>query len=78
MVTLDKTSDDALDRFNEAVCRIPELQSCPLIAGNFDYLLKVRTHDIAPCRAVPGTRPASCRTCTRRIHSSRWNWSRMW
>ena len=54
MVTLDKKSDDALDHFNEAVCRIPELQSCPVIAGNFDHLLKVRTHDIAPCRAVPG------------------------
>lgn len=56
MVTLDKTSDDALDRFNDAVRLIPEVQSCFMIAGNFDYLLKVRTHDIAHYRAVLGHR----------------------
>jgi Lrp/AsnC family leucine-responsive transcriptional regulator len=56
MVTLDKTSNDALDRFNDAVRLIPEVQSCLMIAGNFDYLLKVRTHDIAHYRAVLGHR----------------------
>jgi len=56
MVTLDKTSDDALDRFNDAVRLIPEVQSCMMIAGNFDYLLKVRTHDIAHYRKVLGHR----------------------
>lgn len=53
-VTLNKTSEDALERFNEAVRRIPEIQSCYMVAGNFDYLLKVRTHDIAHYRAVLG------------------------
>ncbi len=56
MVTLDKTSDGALDRFNNAVRLIPEVQSCMMIAGNFDYLLKVRTHDIAHYRSVLGDR----------------------
>lgn len=56
MVTLDRTSEDALDRFNDAVRLIPEVQSCLMVAGNFDYLLKVRTHDIAHYRAVLGHR----------------------
>ena len=51
-VTLDKTSEDALERFNEAVRKIPEVQSCFMVAGNFDYLIKVRTHDINHYRAV--------------------------
>lgn len=54
MVTLDKTSNDALDRFNDAVRLIPEVQCCYMMAGNFDYLLKVRTHDIEHYRAVLG------------------------
>lgn len=53
-VTMDKTSEDALERFNEAVRKIPEVQSCFMVAGNFDYLLKVRTHDIHHYRSVLG------------------------
>lgn len=53
-VTMEKTSEDALQRFNEAVRKIPEVQSCYMVAGNFDYLLKVRTHDISHYRAVLG------------------------
>ena len=51
-VTMGKTSEDALERFNEAVRRIPEVQSCYMLAGNFDYLLKVRTRDINHYRTV--------------------------
>lgn len=54
MVVQDKTSDDALERFNEAVRRIPEVQGCYMIAGNFDYLLKIRTRDVDKYRAVLG------------------------
>lgn len=54
MVVLDKTSDDALEKFNAAVRRIPEVQGCYMIAGNFDYLLKIRTKDVAQYRAVLG------------------------
>lgn len=53
-VTLDKTSNDSLESFNEAVRRIPEVQSCFMLAANFDYLLKVRTNDIAHYRSVLG------------------------
>lgn len=54
MVTMDKTSDDALERFNEAVRYIPEIQGCYMVAGNFDYLLKVRTKNVEEYRSVLG------------------------
>ncbi|RFB79133.1 Lrp/AsnC family transcriptional regulator [Methylovirgula sp. 4M-Z18] len=54
LVTLDKTGDDALERFNDAIRRIPEIQCCYMVAGNFDYMLKVRTKDVAHYRAVLG------------------------
>jgi Lrp/AsnC family transcriptional regulator, leucine-responsive regulatory protein len=52
LVTLDKTVADALDRFKAAVRRIPEVQCCYMVAGNFDYMLKVRTKDIAHYRSL--------------------------
>ena len=54
MVVMDKTSEDTLERFNAAVSRIPEVQGCYMIAGNFDYLLKIRTRDVAQYRSVLG------------------------
>lgn len=56
MVVMDKTSDDALDRFNDAIRQIPEVQGCYMVAGNFDYMLKIRTKDISTYRTVLGDR----------------------
>lgn len=53
-VTLNKTSDNALEEFNVAVRRIPEVQACYLLAGQFDYMLKVRTTNIDRYRNVLG------------------------
>lgn len=53
-VTLDSTSSRALNAFNEAVNHIPEVEQCHMIAANFDYLLKVRTKDMASYRMVLG------------------------
>lgn len=53
-VTLIQTSDNALELFNRAVHRIPEIQSCYMLAGQFDYMLKVRTSDITHYRNVLG------------------------
>lgn len=53
-VTLSQTSDDALEKFNTAVKRIPEVQSCYMLAGQFDYMLKIRTSDISHYRNVLG------------------------
>lgn len=41
-VLLDRTSADVMERFRTAVQARPEILECHLIAGAFDYLLKVR------------------------------------
>lgn len=53
-VTMDRTTTDVLDRFNSAASRIPEVEACHMIAGGFDYLLKVRTRDMDHYRRVLG------------------------
>jgi len=53
-VKLNDTRDQALAAFNKAVLRLPEVEQCHMIAGDFDYLLKVRTRDIADYRRVLG------------------------
>lgn len=55
-VKLTNTHEEALRAFNEAVKRIPEVEECHMIAGRFDYLLKVRTSDIQRYRHVLGER----------------------
>lgn len=55
-VSLAKTNDNTLDEFNEAVRHIPEIESCLLIAGSFDYMLKVRTRDMSHFRQLLGDR----------------------
>ncbi|USG61718.1 Lrp/AsnC ligand binding domain-containing protein [Sneathiella marina] len=53
-VQLSGTTARDLEEFNDAVRRIPEIQSCLMVAGGFDYLLKVRTRDIASYRELLG------------------------
>jgi Lrp/AsnC family leucine-responsive transcriptional regulator len=49
-VTLSDTRADALAAFNKAVRDLKTVEQCHMIAGNFDYLLKVRTRDIRSYR----------------------------
>ncbi|PRY78055.1 Lrp/AsnC family leucine-responsive transcriptional regulator [Yoonia maritima] len=51
-VKLTDTRESALAAFNAAVMRVPEVEQCHLIAGSFDYLLKVRTAGMTGYRAV--------------------------
>ncbi len=53
-VKLTDTKAGALDAFNRAVLALVEIEQCHMIAGSFDYLLKVRTKDIASYRQVMG------------------------
>ncbi|HEY0213157.1 MAG TPA: Lrp/AsnC ligand binding domain-containing protein [Paenirhodobacter sp.] len=53
-VRLSDTRETALRKFNSAVRAIPEVEECHMIAGGFDYLLKVRSHDISDYRRVMG------------------------
>ena len=53
-VTMLDTRDPALKEFDAAVREIAEVEECYMIAGSFDYLLKIRTSDINAYRAVLG------------------------
>lgn len=53
-VKLRDTSERALSAFNAAVLKVPEIEQCHMIAGSFDYLLKIRTKDIKAYRQVLG------------------------
>lgn len=53
-VTLSDTRIEALQAFNAAALKIPQIEQCHMIAGGFDYLLKVRTGDIASYRRILG------------------------
>jgi len=51
-VKLSDTRSSALEEFNRAVKAISEIEQCHMMAASFDYLLKVRTKDIAAYRRV--------------------------
>ena len=51
-VRLSDTRQRALEQFNDAVRAISEVEECYLIAGGFDYLLKVRSRDMAHYRQI--------------------------
>lgn len=53
-VRLSDTRESALSAFNAAVTSVPEIEQAHMIAGNFDYLLKVRTSDMSSYRTVLG------------------------
>jgi len=58
-IKLSDTREAALEEFNAAVRRIPEVEECHMIASNFDYLLKVRTADIRRYRIALGEKISS-------------------
>jgi len=51
-VNLSDTRQKALEAFNAGVRRIPEVEECYMIAGGFDYQLKLRTRDMPHFRTV--------------------------
>ncbi|MCB1887909.1 MAG: Lrp/AsnC ligand binding domain-containing protein [Rhodocyclaceae bacterium] len=67
-VLLSSTAERDLLRFNEAVRRIPAIESCHMIAGDFDYLLKVRTRDIHEYRRVMGEEISGL-PCVKQTHT---------
>ena len=54
-VMLDRTSNNAFDHFAEVVKGMPEVLECHMVAGGFDYLLKVRVADMEAYRLFLGT-----------------------
>ena len=53
---LSDTRHKALESFNAAIRLIPEVEECYMIAGGFDYQLKIRSRDMAHFRQVMAER----------------------
>ena len=51
-VSLSNTQAKALEEFNIEVGKLEAIEQCHMIAGGFDYLLKVRTSDINSYRIL--------------------------
>lgn len=53
-VMLDRTNPDVFERFKEQINLCPEVMECHMVAGGFDYLLKVRTSSMIEYRDFLG------------------------
>lgn len=51
-VTLDRTTADVFENFKHGIVKIKEVAECHLVAGGYDYLLKIRFKDISCYREV--------------------------
>ena len=77
-IAIDRTSQDAFQQFRRAIARIPQVQECHMVAGGFDYLLKVRVPDMAAYRVflgevlsrVPGIRETHSYAVMERVKES--------
>jgi Lrp/AsnC family leucine-responsive transcriptional regulator len=53
-VTLDRTTGDVFNQFKKQVIGIKEVTECHMVAGGFDYLLKLHFANMAVYREVLG------------------------
>ena len=51
-VVLSDSRETALENFNREVNKLESIEQCHMIAGSFDYLLKVRTKNISQYRTI--------------------------
>ena len=58
-ITLDRTTPDVFERFKQAVRDVPEIEECHMVAGGFDYLIKVRSQDMDAYRRILGEKIAT-------------------
>ena len=58
-IKMNDTKTAALNSFNRAIKDITEVEQCHMIAGKFDYLLKVRTKNIIDYRHTLGEKISS-------------------
>src|SRR5215510_9268287 len=60
-VTLDHANPDVFQRFKDTVQVVDEIVECHMVAGGFDYLLKIRVQDMDEYRRVLGDNIANLR-----------------
>ncbi|MBX4973523.1 winged helix-turn-helix transcriptional regulator [Rhizobium lentis] len=56
-VVLDRSTPESFAAFESAVLELKEVLDCNLVAGDFDYLLKIRVRDIADFNKLHGQKP---------------------
>ena len=55
-VVLDRSTPESFAAFEAAVTALPFILDCHLVAGDFDYFLKIRVRDIADFNRLHGER----------------------
>ena len=55
-VLLDRTTPNIFDAFKAAVLTHPEIAECHMVAGGFDYLIKLRVRDMEAYREFASRR----------------------
>lgn len=55
-VVLDRSTPESFGAFEQAVKALPFVLDCHLVAGDFDYFLKIRIRDIADYNRLHGER----------------------
>jgi Lrp/AsnC family transcriptional regulator, leucine-responsive regulatory protein len=53
-VVLDRSTPESFAAFEKAVLRLKDVLDCMLVAGDFDYLLKIRIRDMADFNKLHG------------------------
>lgn len=53
-MVLDRSTPESFNAFERAVLQMKEVLECSLVAGDFDYLLKLRVRDMAHFNALHG------------------------
>lgn len=53
-VVLDRSTPESFGAFEKAITKLPFVLDCHLVAGDFDYFLKIRVRDIADFNRLHG------------------------
>ena len=55
-VVLDRSTPQSFGDFEKAITKLPFILDCHLVAGDFDYFLKIRVRDMADFNRLHGTK----------------------
>lgn len=53
-VVLDRSTPESFGAFEQAITKLPFVLDCHLVAGDFDYFLKIRVRDMADFNRLHG------------------------
>ena len=53
-VVLERSTPESFSAFEEAIGKLPFILDCHLVAGEFDYFLKIRVRDLADFKRLHG------------------------